>query len=92
MLQILLEGTEAENYIRSIVRQEISTSQRVEFVDTDVQVSLQEASELLGVCLTTIHQYKRSGQLPFRKVGGRVCLKKVDVLALRDGKEVSREA
>ena len=89
MLQILLEGTEAENYIRSIVRQGNSTPQHF---DTGVQVSLQEASELLGVCLTTIHQYKRSGQLPFRKVSGRVYLNKVDVLALREGKEVSREA
>jgi excisionase family DNA binding protein len=47
----------------------------------DELLTVQQAAELLDVCVATVHEWKRRGVLAFRKIGGRTYLNRADVLA-----------
>jgi excisionase family DNA binding protein len=47
----------------------------------DELLTVQQAAELLDVCVATVHEWKRRGVLAFRKIGGRAYLNRADVLA-----------
>ncbi|WP_394348942.1 helix-turn-helix domain-containing protein [Hymenobacter setariae] len=41
---------------------------------------MRQAATLLDVCVATIHEWKRGGLLGYTRLGGRVYLKKAEVL------------
>lgn len=47
----------------------------------DELLTVQQAATLLAVSVSTIHEWKRRGLLPYTKLGGRAYLKNSDVLA-----------
>jgi hypothetical protein len=44
-------------------------------------LTVRQADMLLDVCVATIHEWKRRGLLAYTRLGGRVYLKKADVLS-----------
>lgn len=47
----------------------------------DELLTLQQAADLLDVCVATVHEWKRRGVLAYRKIGGRTYLSRADVLS-----------
>nr|WP_277881482.1 helix-turn-helix domain-containing protein [Hymenobacter cyanobacteriorum] len=58
-------------------------------------MTVRQAAALLDVCVATIHEWKRRGLLAYTRLGGRVYLKKVEVLnagtRCRRSEKVGRE-
>jgi excisionase family DNA binding protein len=44
-------------------------------------LTVRQAATLLDVCVATVHQWKRLGLLGYTRLGGRVYLKKAEVLS-----------
>jgi excisionase family DNA binding protein len=70
--------------LRALIRHEIAYAP---VADTDPQppkdelLTVQQAAEILDVCVATVHEWKRRGVLAYRKIGGRTYLNRADVLA-----------
>lgn len=47
----------------------------------DELLTVQQAARLLDVSVATIHEHKRTGKLPYQKLGGRTYLKRSDLLS-----------
>jgi len=70
--------------MRPMIRHELAHAQPIAPASTassDDLLTVKQAAELLDVSVATIHEWKRRAVLPFRKIGGRAYLSKVDVLA-----------
>jgi excisionase family DNA binding protein len=70
--------------MRPIIRHELAQAQPSttgNTAPTDDLLTVRQAAELLDVCMATVHEWKRRGVLPFRKIGGRAYLNRADVLA-----------
>jgi excisionase family DNA binding protein len=57
----------------------------------DELLSIQEAAEMLGVTVQTVHEWKRRGLLKYHKLGSRSYLKRADVLAALQGHQRSKK-
>jgi excisionase family DNA binding protein len=68
---------------RNIIRYEMSQAQAaaplVPATEEEL-LTIRQAATLLDVCVATIHQWKRMGLLAHTRLGGRVYLKKTEVL------------
>jgi len=93
--QVVLYSTTLEAFfdrVRHMVREELAVSSTPVapiVVEEDKRLIMQEAARLLGVCMCTVHQMKRTGKLPFYKVGGRVYIKESDCLLILAGKDAA---
>jgi excisionase family DNA binding protein len=70
--------------LRALIRHEMDqaqpTANTAQQPAADELLTVQQAAELLDVCVATVHEWKRRGVLAFRKIGGRVYLHRADVL------------
>lgn len=60
-------------------------SQKPHFKDYPDVLTVQEAAELLSVCKNTIYKLVKEGELPSRKIGPAIRIRKKDVLAYMAG-------
>lgn len=71
--------------LRALIRHEMAQAQpttgTTQQAAADELLTVQQAAELLDVCVATVHEWKRRGVLAFRKIGGRAYLNRADVLA-----------
>lgn len=71
--------------LRALIRHEVAQTQQAagttQQAAADELLTVQQAAELLDVCVATVHEWKRRGVLAFRKIGGRAYLNRADVLA-----------
>jgi excisionase family DNA binding protein len=71
--------------LRAMIRHEMTQAQPVagaaQQPTADELLTVQQAAELLDVCVATLHDYKKRGLLPYTKIGGRAYLKRSDILA-----------
>lgn len=70
--------------LRAIIRHEVAQAQAAALsapVAEDELLTVRQAATLLDVCVATVHQWKRRGLLAYTRLGGRVYLKKADVLS-----------
>jgi excisionase family DNA binding protein len=88
MQTIITQGFTLEQLLeamRPIIRHELAQVQPVAGATqqpaADELLTVQQAAELLDVCVATVHEWKRRGVLAFRKIGGRAYLNRADVLA-----------
>ena len=80
--------------VRAIVRHERSSIPAAPATGTspaDELLSIQEAAQMLGVTVQTVHEWKRRGLLKYHKLGSRSYLKKADVLAALQGHQRSEK-
>lgn len=70
--------------LRAMIRHEVAQAQPIvgaaQQPVTDELLTVQQAAELLDVSVATVHEWKRRGVLPYRKIGGRAYLNRIDVL------------
>ncbi|TDN38260.1 DNA-binding protein [Hymenobacter sp. UV11] len=69
--------------VRAIVRHEVSQAQAASPAAAAAEeelLTVRQAATLLDVCVATIHEWKRRGLLGYTRIGGRVYLKKAEVL------------
>lgn len=59
--------------------------QKPHFKDYPDVLTVQEASELLSVCKNTIYKLVKERELPSRKIGSAIRIRKKDVLAYMAG-------
>jgi excisionase family DNA binding protein len=86
MKQLILNGVEYSQLlddVRAVVRHEMRESlPPAAPVEPEAELlTIKEAAQLLDVCVATIHEYKRTGLLPFHKLRGRTYLKRTDVVS-----------
>jgi excisionase family DNA binding protein len=87
MKQLILNGVEYSQLlddVRAVVRHEMRESLPPAAPPAEAEAELltiKEAAQLLDVCVATIHEYKRTGVLPFHKLRGRTYLKRTDVVS-----------
>jgi excisionase family DNA binding protein len=71
--------------VRALIRHEMSQAQPTGGIAqqpaADELLTVQQAAELLDVCVATVHEWKRRGILAYRKIGGRAYLNRAEVLA-----------
>jgi excisionase family DNA binding protein len=70
--------------LRAIIRHEVGQAQALAPSAPAAEeelLTVRQAATLLDVCVATIHEWKRRGLLPYTRLGGRVYLKKADVLS-----------
>jgi excisionase family DNA binding protein len=69
--------------LRAIIRHEVSQAQAAPPAPATEEelLTVRQAAALLDVCVATVHQWKRQGLLVYTRLGGRVYLKKADVLS-----------
>jgi len=71
--------------VRALIRHEMAQAQptagTAQQPAADELLTVQQAAELLDVCVATVHEWKRRGVLVYRKIGGRAYLNRADVLA-----------
>lgn len=71
--------------LRALIRHEMAQGQPVVGIvqqsTADELLTVQQAADLLDVCVATVHEWKRRGVLAYRKIGGRAYLNRADVLA-----------
>jgi excisionase family DNA binding protein len=71
--------------MRALIRHEMAQAQPIASLmqqpAADELLTVQQAAELLNVCVATVHEWKRRGVLVYRKIGGRAYLNRSDVLA-----------
>jgi excisionase family DNA binding protein len=69
--------------LRAIIRHEVSqvTATVPLAPATEELLTVRQAATLLDVCVATIHEWKRRGLLAYTRLGGRVYLKKAEVLS-----------
>jgi excisionase family DNA binding protein len=87
MQTIIIQGFTLEQLLeamRPMIRHELAQAQSAagtaQQPAADELLTVQQAAELLDVCVATIHDYKRRGVLPYTKIGGRAYLKRSDIL------------
>lgn len=85
---IIFQGLTPEQFfdvLRAVIRHEMAQAQPVSTTGNqpaaDELLTVQQAAELLDVCVATVHEWKRRGVLGYRKIGGRAYLSRTDVLA-----------
>lgn len=71
--------------MRAMIRHEMAQTQPVASATQQQQpadelLTVQQAAYLLDVSVATIHEHKRTGKLPYQKLGGRTYLKRSDLL------------
>jgi excisionase family DNA binding protein len=87
MQTIITQGFTLEQLLeamRPVIRHELFQSQQAvptAAAPADDLLTVRQAAELLNVCVATVHEWKRRGMLVYRKIGGRVYLNRIDVLA-----------
>jgi excisionase family DNA binding protein len=87
MQNIITQGFTLEQLLeamRPIIRHELAHAQPAPVAataPTDDLLTVPQAAELLNVSVATIHEWKRRGMLPYRKIGGRAYLNRPDVLS-----------
>jgi excisionase family DNA binding protein len=88
MQTIITQGIEYKQLLddlRALIRHEMAQAQPVvgaaQQPAADELLTVQQAAQLLDVCVATVHEWKRRGVLAFRKIGGRAYLNRADVLA-----------
>jgi hypothetical protein len=70
--------------LRAIIRHEVGQAQAATPpapATEEELLTVRQAAALLDVCVATVHQWKRVGLLLYTRLGGRVYLKKVEVLS-----------
>ncbi|TDN38261.1 DNA-binding protein [Hymenobacter sp. UV11] len=70
--------------LRNIVRHEMQSAPAAAVTQQpagDELLTIKQAAELLDVCVASIHEHKRTGKLPYQKIGGRSYIRRSDVLA-----------
>ncbi|MGI4872274.1 MAG: helix-turn-helix domain-containing protein [Janthinobacterium lividum] len=71
--------------LRALIRFELAQATPVAGVAAgpaaDELLTVPQAAALLDVCVATIHEHKRTGKLPYTKLGGRTYLKRSDLLS-----------
>jgi excisionase family DNA binding protein len=70
--------------LRAIIRHEVGQAQAGSPPTPAVEeelLTVRQAATLLNVCIATIHEWKRRGLLAYTRLGGRVYLRKVEVLS-----------
>lgn len=71
--------------VRALIRHEMAqaqpTASAAQQPTADELLTVQQAAELLDVCVATVHEWKRRGVLVYRKIGGRVYFNRADVLS-----------
>lgn len=69
--------------LRAIIRHEVGQAQAAappaQAAEEEL-LTVRQAATLLDVCVATVHQWKRVGLLGYTRLGGRVYLKKAEVL------------
>jgi excisionase family DNA binding protein len=87
MAIIITQGIEYQQLLedlRALIRCEMHSASITTAVQQpvgDELLTIKQAAELLDVCVATLHQHKRTGRLPYTKLGGRAYIKRSDVLA-----------
>lgn len=88
MQTIITQGVAYQQLLddmRAMIRHEMAQAQpsasAAQQQPADELLTVQQAAELLDVCVATVHEWKRRGVLAFRKIGGRTYLNRADVLA-----------
>jgi excisionase family DNA binding protein len=71
--------------VRALIRFEFSLAKPVAAENPqaagDDLLTIKQAAELLDLSVATVHEHKRTGRLPYTKLGGRAYIKRSDVLA-----------
>jgi excisionase family DNA binding protein len=68
--------------LRAIIRHEVSQAAAPPAPTAEEELlTVRQAATLLDVCVATVHQWKRLGLLGYIRLGGRVYLKKREVLS-----------
>lgn len=80
---VLLETTELRNLIaeeleKALFKRPLTVASIKP--EESTLLTIQEASTLLNVSLSTLHSYKKQGKLPFHRIGRRVYFKKTEIL------------
>lgn len=85
---IFIQGFTLEQLLeafRPIIRHELAQVQPTlpsgAAAPADELLTVQQAAQLLDVSVATIHEHKRTGKLPYTKLGGRTYLKRSDLLS-----------
>ncbi|WP_426062036.1 helix-turn-helix domain-containing protein [Hymenobacter sp. B1770] len=75
--------------LRAVIRHELQSHASAAPVGNaapaDELLTVREAAELLDVTVQTIHEHKRKGILPYKKLGSRTYFLRADVLAALQG-------
>jgi excisionase family DNA binding protein len=69
--------------LRAIIRHEVGQAQALAPLAAPAEeelLTVRQAATLLDVCVATVHEWKRRGLLGYTRLGGRVYLKKAEVL------------
>ena len=69
--------------MRPMIRHELAhahPSSSDSTMPVDDLLTVKQAAELLDVSVATIHEHKRTGKFPFTKLGGRVYIKRLDLM------------
>ena len=86
MAIIITQGVEYEQLLsdlRALIRHEMQAMPATASQQpaTDDLLTIKETAEMLGVCIATVHEYKRRGLLVYQKIGGRAYVRRNEVLA-----------
>ena len=78
---------ELKDIVTSAVRQELSKQKQKDDSQDDL-LKIEQVREIFKVSKVTIHNWKKSGKLPFYRINSRVFFKKSEVLdALQSSKK-----
>ena len=97
MATLITSGVEYAQMLddfRALIRHELSATLAPPVHSAppaDELLSIQEAAEMLGVTVQTVHEWKRRGLLKYHKLGSRSYLKRADVLAALQGHQRSEK-
>jgi excisionase family DNA binding protein len=71
--------------VRALIRFELSLAKPMAAGNLqaagDDLLTIKQAAELLDLSVATVHEHKRTGRLPYTKLGGRAYIRRSDVLA-----------
>jgi excisionase family DNA binding protein len=71
--------------LRPVIRHELTHAQLLSSAEAvasaDELLTVQQAAQLLDVCVATVFEWKRRGLIVSTKIGGRTYLKRADLLA-----------
>ena len=88
MQNIITQGVAYQQLLddlRAMIRHEMAQSQPVanaaQQPAADELLTVQQAANLLNISVATLHEHKRTGKLPYTKLGGRTYLKRSDLLS-----------
>ena len=84
---VVMQKKELENLIYRSIFSALQEFQNQKKVKENMSIS--EASEYLSLSASSIERKKRSGEIKFSKLGGRIVFKKSDLDAYRDANSSS---